>query len=220
MKKSFFAGLAILLPMVLTAWIFIFLINLLTSPFTNLAALTLSYFPAIEIFNLKHHDIVFILSKLLILVFLFLFILFIGFLVRILVFTSLFNLSNSLFEKIPFFKTIYKGTRDILTSILSGDKGENAFKHPILVPFPTKDSHSVGFLVGKAPKECQERANSSLDAIFLPVSPHPFSGFIILCPTSLSKKIEMTNEEALKFMVSCGLVLPDAEEKERKEQTT
>ena len=116
---------------------------------------------------------------------------------------------NAFLMKIPFFKGIYHTSKDLIDSIISADE-RKAFLYPLMVNFPFKKSQSIGFLSGTVPPECEKKLNKKLTSIFVPTAPHPISGYLIFAPEEEITKIKMTNEEAVKFTVSCGIITPES----------
>lgn len=205
MKKYLITGVVILLPVALTAMIVFFLFDLFTAPFVpivsavlNKASISLS--PAVTLF----------FSRVIALVLLSVLITFLGMVAQQFFFRSLGKAGNWIIYKIPFVKTIYKVSKDIFTALFSPD-GKQAFKETVMFPFPNKPNYGVGFLAGEVAKECQDKVSEPLVSIFSPTAPHPISGFLFLVPEKEVYKIAMTKEDALKFLVSCGVIHPEAE---------
>jgi uncharacterized membrane protein len=204
MKKYLMTGLVILMPVVLTGIIIAFLFHLLTDPFIHILG---DLFRVVEtIFHLKlSPQSALFISRLLIVIALFIFIVLLGVVARWFLIKNIFSLTNTLMTKIPIVNTIYKLIREIISALFAID-GKKAFHSPVLIPFPQEPTYSLGFHSGEVAKECQMKVNTPLISVFTPTSPHPISGFLFLCPEKEAHKIDMTNEEALKFLVSCGLV--------------
>lgn len=150
-----------------------------------------------------------LLSRLTALVFLFIFITFLGMIASHFLFTSLAKVANYILFRIPFVNTIYKTCRDILSALFATD-GKQGFKEVVSVPFPAPPHLAVGLSSGSAPPECEEKAGEELITVFSPTAPHPISGFLFLVPKKDVHTLEMTKEEAIKFLLSCGVVYPEA----------
>ncbi len=205
MKKSFITGLVILLPLVLTAIIAIFLFDLFTTPFVPLVRSVLNHF-----FYTLPEEIIVFFSRLIGLLLLFLLILVLGFITRHFFFNKLLKWGNRIVYRIPFVKTVYKLSRDIFSALFSPD-GKQVFKETVIVPFPHKPHHCIGFSAGDIPEECEKKAGCPLVAVFTPTAPHPISGFLLLVPKKNVHPIKMSKEDAIKYLVSCGVVHPEIE---------
>ena len=71
---------------------------------------------------------------------------------------------------------------------------------------------------GEVAEECQEKVGIPLTTVFAPTAPHPISGFLFMLPTKDVLSVDMNNEETIKFLVSCGMILPESEKTESDEQ--
>ena len=203
MKKAFLTGLVILMPLALTILIIVFLVDLFTDPFLN-------FVREIIIRNVEwihSQNLITILSRACILVFIFFFILFLGFLGRLFFIKWFLSIANKILSKIPLIKPIYKTTKDIVHAFFQQES--QAFKRPIMVRFPSDDSLSIGFITGKVPDVCQKHSKEVLNPVFVPTAPHPISGFMLFVPDERKFEIDMTNEDAVKLTVSCGVIVPE-----------
>lgn len=208
MKKYFFTGLAILLPVAVTIGIVVFIVNLLTAPFLGLVTPYLSEFghnyPGFSF--LSSPQVIKYGSQILILITLFLFILGLGVLARWFIFGYFLRMSDAFLHRIPFINKVYKTTQEIIKSLFSSDKG--SFKDVVLVHFPAEGIYSLGLVSQDSPKTCNEAINSDLVSVFIPTTPNPTTGFILLVPRKELIFLEMKTEEAIKYIVSCGVILP------------
>ncbi|PIS02964.1 MAG: hypothetical protein COT85_02740 [Chlamydiae bacterium CG10_big_fil_rev_8_21_14_0_10_42_34] len=216
MKKQLITGVIILLPVALTLMVIIFLFDLFTEPFINIVG------PLIDLIQSKIHihfppGFTLFLSRLFSLIFLCTFIFFLGVITQLFLVKTLIGWGNQILYKIPFIKTVYKVSRDIFAALFSAD-GKKAFKRPVMVPFPGKPNYCLGFEAGDVSKEIQEKTKADLTAVFVPTAPHPISGFLFLMPKTDVHQIDMSNEETVKYLVSCGMILPKSETKETDER--
>lgn len=209
MKKYLLTGLIILLPVALTLMIISFLFDLFTTPFVQLFTSLLDLIQIRLALTLPDSLILF-LARLSSLLFLGLFIFLLGFITRWFFIKSLLQWGQRIIDKIPIVKTVYKVSKDILSALFSTD-GKKAIKHAVLVPFPEHPNFCVGFQAGEVAEECQKKVDSPLVSVFIPTAPHPISGFLLLMPEKDVKKIQMGNEDVIKLLVSCGMVVPDVD---------
>ncbi len=215
MKKYLLTGFVLLLPLVLTLMVIFFLFDLFTAPFVNIVG------PIVVAIQSKLHfvlpeDLTLFLSRLFALIFLCIFILLLGMVTQWLVIKNLIGWTNLLISKIPFIKTVYKVSSDVFSALFSTD-GKKAFKRPVMMPFPCRPNFCLGFEAGEVAQECQEKVKSPLVSVFVPTAPHPISGFLFLAPEKDVYPIDMTNEEVVKFLVSCGMIVPEKEMKSDKD---
>lgn len=210
-KKYFITGLVILLPLALTIGILSFFINLLTDPFVGLFKSILSYFNLIETGFLffSAEQIQYYASKILILAILITFTIFLGAITQWYFFHSLIRLWNYTLSHIPFVRTIYKTCQDVIDTIFTNKT--NSFKQVVLVPFPTATAKSIGFITCENLSYKQDKTNP-LTIVFVPTTPNPTSGFMMMFPEDDLVFLDMKVEDAFKYIISCGVISADLTE--------
>lgn len=111
------------------------------------------------------------------------------------------NLINDLFKRIPILRTIYSAIGQMTESFTN--KSDNK-KSVVLVEYPKKGSWAVGFATKENKGEISKKTNKELINIFIPTTPNPTSGFLLMFPKDEVIYLDMTFEEASKFIVSAG----------------
>ena len=119
---------------------------------------------------------------------------------------KLFELGELLIEKIPFVRRIYKGTKQVVSSIAEADT--STFRKVVLIEFPRRGLLAIGFVTGESRGEVQELTRENMLNVFVPTMPNPTSGFLIFSPPKELTEVSMTIEEGIKYVVSGGLVTP------------
>jgi len=109
---------------------------------------------------------------------------------------------NDLFKRIPILRTIYS-TIGQMTESLAPKKGNNK-KSVVLIEYPRKGSWAVGFATKDNKGEISKKTNSNLVNVFVPTTPNPTSGFLLMFPKDDIIYLDMSFEEASKFIVSAG----------------
>ena len=211
MKKYLITGIAILMPVALTAMIILFLFNFFTAPFVSVVE-HLVYFTQKHFNFILSKGLTLFISRILVILFLFIFIVLLGIIARWFLIKNIISATHRLMYRIPIINSIYKVCKEIISALFALD-GKKAFHHPVLIPFPDKPTFGIGFSAGEVAKECQEKVDFPLVSVFAPTAPHPISGFLFLVSQDDVHKLDMTNEEAIKFLVSCGLVYPTTEKR-------
>lgn len=107
---------------------------------------------------------------------------------------------------LPFFKQVYPYVKQIVDFLFSDDKPIE-FSRVVVVEYPRKGIWSVGFQTGGPMKSVAEEAGDSV-TIFIPSSPTPFTGYTITVPRSEVRELPITVEEAIRFAVSAGVLVP------------
>ncbi len=112
------------------------------------------------------------------------------------------KLVNDLFKRIPILRTIYSAIGQ-MTESLAPNKRNNK-KSVVLIQYPRKGSWAVGFATKDNKGEISKKTNSDLVNVFVPTTPNPTSGFLLMFPKDEIIYLDMTFEEASKFIVSAG----------------
>ena len=204
-KRNFLTGLVILLPVTVTFALALFLFNLLTEPFAIYVEQILNlFFQHLLKGELPHHEtFIYIISRILVVVFLLLFIALLGFLGQWLVFKWVVDKMHNVFLRIPFVKTVFTWVRDITDSLFS-EKSKLVGK-TALVAFPDHQHKALCFVLGPCMIE-GTGIETPLQTIFIPTSPHPISGYVLLCDPHDLINTSLTTEQTFKILISCGIM--------------
>ena len=108
---------------------------------------------------------------------------------------------DDLFKKIPFLRTIYSAILQMTESFSSKDNNK---KSVVLVEYPRKGVWAVGFATKENKGQMSKKTNKNLINVFVPTTPNPTSGFLIMFPVDEVIHLDMSFEEASKFIVSAG----------------
>lgn len=214
MKKYFITGVVILLPLAITLVLVTFILNFFTQPFVGI----LSNFLENNDWYVQHKAIFKFCLQIVLLFAIFFFTVLLGFLAKLMIFNSLINLYDKVLKKIPIIKTVYKATQQVLKTIF-GSTSES-FKHVVMVEYPSSNSYCIGLVSGCAPTPCTSHtchADKDLLTVFIPTTPNPTSGFLIMYPKERVTFLNMKIEEAFKYIISCG-VLCDSVSLSKSEQ--
>lgn len=208
MKKHLITGLIILLPLALTIFVVAFIFNLLTDPFVGAFKSILNNLGLIQsdFLFFTADEIQRAVSKLMILIFLFIFTLVLGFLARWFLIRYLLKIWDFTIHRIPFVSNIYRLSQDVINTLFSSRS--NSFKQVVMVPFPNPGSYSIGLITRDDLPALQTQNGQPLVAVFIPTAPNPTSGFLIAFEEKDLVYLDMRVEEAFKCIVSCGVLLP------------
>ncbi len=109
--------------------------------------------------------------------------------------------------QVPFLNKIYGATKQVNEALTSGNK--NAFKTVVLIEFPRPGAYSLGFITSEGHAEAEARTNEKLVCVFVPTTPNPTSGFMMLVPTDKVTRLEMSVADGLKYIISLGSISRD-----------
>lgn len=113
---------------------------------------------------------------------------------------------DSILRRIPFVKSIYSGVKQVSDTLLS-DNGQ-AFRKALLIEFPTPGSYTIAFMTGTPSGEVLKRLTGDHVSVYVPTTPNPTSGYFLLLPKDKTQELDMSVDEALKYIVSMGVVGP------------
>ena len=115
------------------------------------------------------------------------------------------KLIDDLFKRIPFLRTVYSAIVQMTETFSKKDDGK---KSVVLIEYPRKGVWAVGFATKENKGEMSEKTNKKLINVFVPTTPNPTSGFLLMFPLDEVIHLDMTFEEASKFIVSAGTSNP------------
>lgn len=131
----------------------------------------------------------------------------IGRLTRNFIGRKLIELFDSWMLRIPLLNKIYGAIKQV-NEAFSSNK-DSSFRQVVLVEFPNQGTYSVGFITGDQNQEIQARTKEKIVSVFVPTTPNPTSGFLILVPETAVTKLDMTVADGIKFIISLGAVSPE-----------
>jgi uncharacterized membrane protein len=108
--------------------------------------------------------------------------------------------------RIPLIGSIYRGSKQIMESVLAS--GGKSFRKVVLIRWPHRDARALAFVTSNSLGEVQEKTGKELLCVFVPTTPNPTSGFILMVPRDEVVELDMTVEEAFRMVVSLGVVVP------------
>ena len=116
------------------------------------------------------------------------------------------RLSEGLLNRMPVVRSVYNAVKQILETILA--QQSNAFREAVLVEYPRRGMWAIAFITGKTKGEVQNITKEECVNIFLPTTPNPTSGFLLFVPRTDIISLNMSVEEAIKMVISGGIVTP------------
>jgi uncharacterized membrane protein len=131
---------------------------------------------------------------------------FVGWITRMVAGRQLVAMTESLIKHVPLLNKTYGFMKDVSQTVLSGKK--TMFQRVVLVEFPRPGIYSIGFVTGETRGEVQEKTKETVINVFVPTTPNPTSGFLLLVPHQQLIEMNMTVAEGLKMVISGGTVVP------------
>ncbi|GMV47599.1 MAG: DUF502 domain-containing protein [Burkholderiaceae bacterium] len=204
MRKYIVAGLLVWLPLAITIWVLSWLVGTFDGVFASLlsvaqAVLPASWFAAVE--ALRHVPGLGVL------------VVAAGLLLTGVFAANMFGQWwlrgwDLIIGKIPIVKSIYNSVKQVSDTLFSSNG--NAFREAVLVQYPRAGSWTIAFVTGKPGGEVAARLAADFVSVYVPTTPNPTSGFFLMMPRADVVPLSMSVDEALKYVISMGVVAPGA----------
>mgnify|MGYP001452734505 FL=1 len=209
-RNSFLTGLLIFLPLGTTIFVLDFLLDLFKDPVTKLVY-QLGFGEESFFFGLES------LLGLLGLVVGVLSLTVLGFLSNYVLGKFFISSTEKVLDKVPFISTVYRSVKQIVETF--GKENRAVFKEVVLIEYPRADCFVLGFLTNEASGETVEVIGKPLTNVFVPTTPNPGSGFLLMLPPEDIYPLRMSVGDGMKMLISGGAVIPSQEvEKLKREQ--
>jgi uncharacterized membrane protein len=193
-RRYLMAGLLIWLPIIATVWVFGAIVSVMDR---TLLVLPPSLQPR-EVFGRDIPGLGAILTVLLLVL--------TGVLMSNIIGRTVMGFWEELLNRIPFVRAVYGGVKSFSTTILSNSG--NSFKKVLLIQYPSEGVWSVGFQTADDIAIINSRLGERHVCVFIPTTPNPTSGFIVLVPRSRVVELDISVDSALKMIVTLGVVAP------------
>jgi uncharacterized membrane protein len=201
-QANFWAGLAIVLPAVIS----IAVLRWLFGTVANITDTLLIFLPT----KLTHHDAgngpMYWYWSLVALVLAIFLIGTVGLLARNYFGRKIIEWVDSALLHIPLLNKIYGATKQVNDAFSATNK--TAFRTVVLVEFPHAGVHSIGFITSDQQEEVEAKTGQKVVCVFVPATPNPTSGFLLMVPEAKVIRLEMSVPDAIKYIISLGAILP------------
>ncbi|MGL5964026.1 MAG: DUF502 domain-containing protein [Fusobacteriaceae bacterium] len=212
-KSYFYTGLIALLPIVITLyileWIFNLILELIST--SHLAVILKTIVEKSVELSETTTSVEYLLNiatNILTVFLIFIFVIFIGYTLKHVVFSGVINYVNSLFLRVPLIKHIYSTITQIV-SVFSNDRMKN-YQKVVIIEYPRKGIYSMGFLTSESNSIFEDRLNKKrMYNIFIPTSPNPTSGMFVVMEESDVNILDIKIDEAIKLIISGGVIVPE-----------
>ena len=202
MKKYLIAGLLVWLPLAITIWVLLWLLGLMDGVFSWLLTIGQHVLPqgadaSIEALRRVPFLGVVVMAALLLATGVFV--------------TNIFGQWwvkqwHRLLSRIPIVKSIYNSVKQVSDTLFSSSG--NAFREAVLVQYPHAGSWTIAFVTGKPGGEVASHLDGEHVSLYVPTTPNPTSGFFLMMARANVRPLQMSVDEALKYIISMGVVVP------------
>lgn len=202
-RKYFISGLLVWLPIWVTLLVIKFLVDLLSKSLLLLP----SYLQPDVLLGVHIPGIGVIITLLVIM--------FTGLFVANFIGSRLVAFGDALMARIPIVRSVYTGVKQVTQTLFT--PGGQSFRKVLLVEYPCRGVWSIAFQTGEVSKEIGSKLAEPMVSYFVPTTPNPTSGFLMMAPRSQVIELSMTVEQALKLVISLGVVQPTKKNEKSKE---
>jgi uncharacterized membrane protein len=195
LRKYLISGLLVWLPIIITVLVIKFLVDLLSKSLLLLP-------PELQPDTLLGFHVPGI-GVILTLVVIF----FTGLLAANFIGSRLVEFGDSIMKRIPIVRSVYTGVQQVTDTLLK--PGGQSFRKVLMVEYPCPGVWSMAFQTGEVTSDVQAVVgNEEMVSYFIPTTPNPTSGFLMMAPKSKVKELDISVDQALKFVISLGVVQP------------
>jgi uncharacterized membrane protein len=201
-KKYIIAGLLVWLPLAITIWVLAWIVGVLDGVFQALVATAAAVLPESAqklLDTLAHVPGLGVLLLLLLMMLT-------GMFVTNIVGQWWIQQWDRLLSKIPIVKSIYSSVKQVSDTLFSSSG--QAFREAVLVQYPRQGCWTIAFVTGRPGGEVATHLHGEHVSLYVPTTPNPTSGFFLMAPRSEVRPLSMSVDEALKYIISMGVVTP------------
>jgi uncharacterized membrane protein len=195
LRRYLVAGMLVWLPILATVWVVRFIVQLMDQ---TLLFLPERWRPE-ALFGFSLPGVGALLAFLVVLI--------TGLLVTNLVGRRLVALWDGLLKRIPIVRSVHGGVKSFAETILSNT---NSFRKVVMVQYPRLGMWTIGFVTSDDVAEVSERTGVQQVCLYVPTTPNPTSGFILMVPKTEVIELDMSVDVAMRMIVTCGVVVPQA----------
>ncbi len=201
LRQLFVAGLLVWLPLVISVWVLLWLLGMVDSIFIGTVRFLARVVPPVDGFSqwvqlIPGFGVLVVIAVVLLT----------GMLVTNMVGAWWLKQWNRMLIHIPVFRSIYTSVKQVSDTLFSGSG--KAFSKALLVQYPRQGAWTVAFLTGAPGGEVASYLPGEYVSVYVPTTPNPTSGFFLMMPRSDVIELHMTVDEALKYIISMGVVVP------------
>jgi uncharacterized membrane protein len=199
LRNAFITGIVVILPLGVTMIVIRFLLDKIGTPASK-------YFFWFLDPELRAMPIVQIGLEVISVLVVLLLITLLGYSSRIFIGRFILNSMERLLDRVPFISTVYRSVKQIVQTFSQQKKA--VFQEVVLIEYPRKRCYVLGFLTSTAKGETQDVTGEHIVNVFVPTTPNPTSGFLLMLPEEDITRLEMSIPDGMKLIISGGAVVP------------
>jgi uncharacterized membrane protein len=201
-KKNIFTGLIVLIPLVLTFWVIYSLAHFLDQV---VLFLPYEYQPNQLVgFNIPGVGVILTIASIFL----------VGLVANNFFGKRFISLYEIILDRLPFVKSIYGGIKQVSDTLFSNNS--NAFSKAVLIEFPDAKNYTFAFITGETDERISKILKGKYVNVYVPTTPNPTSGYTLMVQRNKIKEIDVSVDQALKYVISMGVVPPKSNTRSNK----
>ncbi|MDA8773947.1 DUF502 domain-containing protein [Chlamydiia bacterium] len=208
LKRTFMSGLIVLLPTAITYWIASWIFKTIYNPADGWLSAKLKSINALSNSYIAEDTLIAIISKLSVIIVIICITIGIGIVAQGYIIGRFVKFGEYLVSKIPILNKIYHASKEVIGTILGSR--DDYFSKVVIVPYPNDKTYAIGLLVKESEQSFENITDEKLIPVFVPSTPNPTSGYVLLYPEKKITHTQMSIEEGFKFIISCGVITPSS----------
>lgn len=194
-KRWFFTGLILLVPIMVTVYLFLAIVQTMDG---LIGLLPHAWQPDQLLgFHVPGLGVLFALAV----------VLFTGMLGTSFIGRWVVGTGESIVERIPLVRTVYGALKNVLETVLRDN--QDSFRRVVLIEYPRTGCYALGFVSGAGHGEIQHETKENVLTVFVPTAPNPTSGFLLYIPENDTSPLSMSVEDGMKCVISAGVITPN-----------
>ena len=202
LRNAFFTGIIVILPLGVTIMVINFLLDRLGTPASKFFFWFLDK-------DLRQMPIIQVGLEFISVLVVFLLLTLLGYGSRVFIGRMILHQIERLLDQVPVINAVYRSVKQIVQTFSQQNKA--VFQQVVLIEYPRPHCYAMGFLTSDARGEAQQATGEHIVNVFVPTTPNPTSGFLLMLPETDIRRLEMTIADGMKLIISGGAVVPDPE---------
>ena len=191
----FLNGLLTILPITITIVIFHIFFKFITSWLEPVRSIILNRIGFLK--QIPYIEVIIIIAAIFVL----------GTVLKIFLLKRIIHVIEEFISKLPLIRTVYRGIKQLVKAL--GMQDQMSFKQVVLLEYPRKGIYCLGFLTSELPSQMAPNTNGTFFNIYLPTTPLPTSGYLVMVPEKEIIKIDISVKDAMSMIISGGIVQPE-----------
>ncbi|MDR2779372.1 MAG: DUF502 domain-containing protein [Puniceicoccales bacterium] len=199
LRKSFITGIVLTLPIGITLFFINLMLRYIGAPASKILFCWMDA-------SIRNTSVMYLVINVVSICLVVILIVLVGFISKLFLGKFIISLTEKLINHVPFVSTVYKTVKQVINTF--GANRDAAFSKVVLIEYPKQGCYAIGFLSSKFEGEVLDKIGKPVLNVFVPTTPNPTSGFLLVVPEKDVTTLEMSVTDGMKFIISGGIVIP------------